>query len=1044
MPDSASRADTLSSIDPSNSDDSEDFTPVASLDHFYSEAGRFQEALAHTGCIEAYATHRRSESLDLQAFKELITKDLNPREQALVYRDAKLFSRATGSTPSWTPSPASSISEEPESYSEEPGDILEGSDESTVCEIPPPVLHRSGTLDSDPWKLDPIEVIRLLVSEFGSLNASSEEEESLLLETDGAIIKDVAIVGVIHLTTQRLTFHASLFTEPEVNAIKAGPVTIHRRKGWRTFKRRLWMELYHDMLCTYASSSDDDRIRPLRTVLLSAIQKIAPIDPKHPGYIRIVFESPDMTDSLSGIAAFDTEEAALDWRKEITGAVFLYRHRRREALDGSDDERDGIRLCVPLARLASVTFPDPEMPHLASLALNSDDNAPRLIRLGTIYAQPTWHQLPEILARYQRTRSMSPSELDEMPIFVDLGPLSFKDPLSDVETSNIKEAAVRKALALGGEPTLWMAKARVHRTVASGGYFVISTNYICFWSKFFTQGDLRYRLPISTVRKAKPFSLLTKCAFGLALELEGHPDLKFLFKTDSTRTEVITRITTALSESHTRQATPGVNTPTTMVSPLKRSATGVFAPLQRSVAAMASGPSQAAHMPKAVNLPREILVRRSAKHFVCLTIGSRGDVQPYIALGLGLMKEGHSVTIVTHEEYKPWIESFGIKHKQAGGDPGALMKLSVENKMFSPEFFKESIQNFRPWLDQLLIDSWESCQGADILLESPSAMSGVHIAEALNIPYFRTFTMPWTKTSEFPHAFLSPPVEAPTFNCASYVLFSNVIWAATSGQINRWRRNTLKIGNTDMGHLAQSKIPFIYNFSQAVVPKPLDWGDATTVSGYWFLDNPEGANWTPPPDLLEWMGKARKDGKPIVYIGFGSITIPHPNKMTARIVKAVLKSDVRAIISKGWSARMSKGNDKDPEVEMPPECYSLDKVPHDWLFPLIDACLHHGGAGTTGASLRAGIPTLIKPFFGDQFFWSSRVQKLGAGLKVTSMHASDLSEALIKATTSRIMKEKAAAVGERIRAEDGVHTAIHTIYTYLEHASSYIEMIRSH
>lgn len=144
------------------------------------------------------------------------------------------------------------------------------------------------------------------------------------------------------------------------------------------------------------------------------------------------------------------------------------------------------------------------------------------------------------------------------------------------------------------------------------------------------------------------------------------------------------------------------------------------------------------------------------------------------------------------------------------------------------------------------------------------------------------------------------------------------------------------------------------------------------------------------------MEKARADGKPIVYIGFGSITVPNPNRVTAKIVKAVLQSmfkfihtrrnylptldltgDVRAIISKGWSARMSKGLEKTPEVVMPPECYQLDKVPHDWLFPQINAALHHGGAGTTGASLRAGIPTLIKPWFGDQFFWASRVQRLG-------------------------------------------------------------------
>jgi len=300
-----------------------------------------------------------------------------------------------------------------------------------------------------------------------------------------------------------------------------------------------------------------------------------------------------------------------------------------------------------------------------------------------------------------------------------------------------------------------------------------------------------------------------------------------------------------------------------------------------------------------------------------------------------------------------------------------------------------------------------------------------------DIPYFRTFTMPWTKTKEFPQAFLGPPVESPTCNAASYVLFDNVLWTATSSQINRWRKHTLGISHTDMGHLAQSKIPFIYNFSQAVVPKPLDWGDATVISGYWFLDNPE-LGWTPPQKLVDWMKKARVDGKPIVYIGFGSITVPNPKLVTERIIRGVLKSGVRAIISKGWSARMSRGGDD--EVVFPEECYSLDKVPHDWLFPQIDATLHHGGAGTTGASLRAGIPTLIRPWFGDQFFWASRVQKLGAGIKLNSLHSKEVSHALKKATTDRVMKEKAASVGERIREEDGVRTAIDTIYTYLPRA----------
>ncbi|KAJ7175819.1 glycosyltransferase family 1 protein [Mycena filopes] len=1028
MPDTPSRSDTSSDEDSLNSD------PLPSADNFYSEAAAFEQVLATNGCLD-----RETRQDGTNGYAELVAKDLSPEEQGIACRAARL--RATGSFPSWTPSPTSTIVEEPESYLDDEEDAsLDGSDDSSLCDIPPP----------DAWKLEPEEIVRLLVNEFGPL-AIDGEQEQLLLETDGGMVKEVTIVGVIHLTTHRLAFHASLMAarpDAQQGVIKAGSVLIHR-KGWRS-KRRLWMELSHDMMCTYSSSSQSDKIRPIKTVLLSAIKKVVPVDPKRPTYVRLVFEKLGKDDH-SGIAEFDTEESAQAWRKEFSAAIFLYRHRRRQALDGSDAEEKCW--CPFVYFLLSTAYPNNDLerlqlpsrthrigciprfciPGFATLLINGEKGMPpRSIKMGTIYSLPAWEKFPDFLANYKRRRTFHPSDLDDMPIFVDMGPITFVDAQSDVEAADLKEQAVRYALALGAEPELWMARARVHRTIASTGYFVITTHYVSFWSRFFTQADLKYRIPFSSIRGTKPFSLINNCAYGLDLQIEGHPDLRFQFRTEELRAEAITRIAAGRVQAQEPPRTPTTLAPTSdngsNFSQRKKGG--------RSRLKIRAG------LPRAINIPTDLLVKQQPKHFVCLTIGSRGDVQPYIALGLGLMKEGHTVTIVTHEEYKPWVESFGIKHKQAGGDPGALMKLSVENKMFSPEFFKESIQNFRPWLDQLLLDSWESCQGADILLESPSAMSGVHIAEALNIPYFRTFTMPWTKTGEFPHAFLSPPVDSPTFNAASYVLFSNVMWAATSGQINRWRRNTLKIGNTDMGHLAQSKIPFIYNFSQAVVPKPLDWSDATNISGYWFLDNPEGLNWTPPPDLVEWMAKARKDGKAIVYIGFGSITVPHPNRVTARIVKAVLRADVRAIISKGWSARMSSANDKDPEVVIPPECYQLDKVPHDWLFPQIDAAVHHGGAGTTGASLRAGIPTLIKPWFGDQFFWASRVHKLGAGLRVPSLHAHDFSEALIKATTSRVMKEKAAAVGEKIRAEDGVHTAIHTIYTYLDHASSYIEKIR--
>lgn len=247
--------------------------------------------------------------------------------------------------------------------------------------------------------------------------------------------------------------------------------------------------------------------------------------------------------------------------------------------------------------------------------------------------------------------------------------------------------------------------------MASSGYFALSAHYLGFWSKSFTKSDIRYRLSTSTIREAKPFKCPILGANGLAVEIEGHSDLRFQFKTQELRDEGARRVNAAASAQRTilaQEGIPLVGSPTSSItsstksstrpksarssspassgSKPSRSATGVFSPLSRTVAIATSHrftEEQLSQLPKAINLPRETLSSLSPKHFMCLTIGSRGDVQPYIALALGLQKEGHRVTIVTHEEYGHWIRGFGIEHRTAGGDPGALMKLSVENKVRS-------------------------------------------------------------------------------------------------------------------------------------------------------------------------------------------------------------------------------------------------------------------------------------------------------------------------------------------------------------------------
>ncbi|KAF3490924.1 Atg26p [Arthroderma uncinatum] len=419
----------------------------------------------------------------------------------------------------------------------------------------------------------------------------------------------------------------------------------------------------------------------------------------------------------------------------------------------------------------------------------------------------------------------------------------------------------------------------------------------------------------------------------------------------------------------------------------------------------------------------------------CLTIGSRGDVQPYISLCKGLLEEGHRPRIATHKEFEPWIRGHGIDFAPIDGDPAELMRICVENGMFTYAFLKEASSKFRGWIDDLLSSSWKGCQDSDVLIESPSAMAGIHVAEAMGIPYFRAFTMPWSKTAVYPHAFAVPDRNlGGTYNTLTYIMFDTLFWKAISGQVNRWRKKELGLQNTSLDKMQPDKVPFLYNFSPSVVPPPQDYPEWVRVTGYWFLN--EGSEWAPPSELVAFIDKARADKKKLVYIGFGSIVVSDPVAMTKTVVESVMKVGVRCILSKGWSDRLGDAKSTKAEIALPPEIHQITAAPHDWLFSQVDAVVHHGGAGTTGASLRAGVPTIIKPFFGDQFFFGSRVHDLGVGMCMKKLNVAAFTRALWEATNSQRMIIKAKLIGERIRQEDGVGKAIQSIYRDLEYAKT--------
>ncbi|KAL4942455.1 hypothetical protein BDV06DRAFT_211804 [Aspergillus oleicola] len=582
--------------------------------------------------------------------------------------------------------------------------------------------------------------------------------------------------------------------------------------------------------------------------------------------------------------------------------------------------------------------------------------------------------------------------------------------------------------------------AYLQRALPVYGKIYISQNRLCFRS-LLPGTRTKMLLPlhdIENVEKEKGFQF---GHYGLVVVIRGHEQLFFEFRAADARDDCAVTVHQRLESAKFLAESALLSQQENDESEAARTEHRL---LQEARLNASGGQDSTPHLSESSEIrfifddPRASIINfkpPQSLRITCLTIGSRGDVQPYIALCKGFLAEGHKPKIATHAEFEQSIREHGIDFAPVDGDPAELMQLCVENGMFTMSFLKEAKSRFGSWIDDLLTSAWKSCQCSDLLIESPSAMAGIHIAEALKIPYFRGFTMPWSRTRIYPHAFAVPDNrQGGLYNALTYVVFENVFWQAIAGQVNRWRMNDLRLKATNMDKMQPNKIPFLYNFSPSVVSPPVDFPDWIRITGYWFLS--EGSSWNPPKALLEFIQRARQDGKKLVYIGFGSIVVSDPAALTRTVVESVQKADVRCILSKGWSARLGDPSSTKSEIPLPPEIHQINySVPHDWLFSKIDAAAHHGGAGTTGASLRAGLPTITKPFFGDQFFFGNRVEDLGVGICMKRLNVSFFSRALWTATHDERMIVRAKRLGERIRSEDGVATAIQAIYRDLEYAT---------
>lgn len=412
------------------------------------------------------------------------------------------------------------------------------------------------------------------------------------------------------------------------------------------------------------------------------------------------------------------------------------------------------------------------------------------------------------------------------------------------------------------------------------------------------------------------------------------------------------------------------------------------------------------------------------------TFGTRGDVQPYIALSLGLERSGHQVRILSHDIFEADVKNHGLDFHPLALNPHEVLVNQALSELGNNiiRINQWMGANFRPVLRDIFTATLIANRDAELVINSGLSFAGWHVAEKLGVPALAAYLWPIIPSRYLPPASGKiPPDWMPfrsTFNYLSTKLSNQMFFNLLLSPINHCRKEILGLrpmGARDYWRLDSShnSASFIYGYSNLVVPKPPDWSSNQQVTGYWFLDNGEG--YQPEQALVEFLSS----GPAPIYIGFGSMVDHKNEEVTQTIIKALEETQQRGILLAGWGD-MGKGL-------LPDNIFRVDSVPHDWLFPRVAAVVHHGGAGTTAAGLRAGVPSVIIPSFGDQFFWGWRVHKLGVGPKPISrkkLTINSLSGAIQQAISEVSIRDKSVDLGRKIRAENGVETAVELIEIY--------------
>jgi sterol 3beta-glucosyltransferase len=405
-----------------------------------------------------------------------------------------------------------------------------------------------------------------------------------------------------------------------------------------------------------------------------------------------------------------------------------------------------------------------------------------------------------------------------------------------------------------------------------------------------------------------------------------------------------------------------------------------------------------------------------------LTYGSRGDVQPFIPLSLGWMAEGHSVKLAAPSRFKSLVEEHGIQFFPLAGKPEDLSRRLNDVGHNFVKMVREIMNHAIEIGAEVSHQTEEACSNADLIVHTFMHAVGAHtLAREKNIPdiHIQLFPM-FTPTGDYPNVTL-PDLRLRILNRFTHKISQKItVWASRVGFEQVRRHSGLpkrKLYSPFDSDPLRPRTPILCAWSPIILPPSEDWPDHIHVTGYYLQDF--SSSYQPPAELQKFIDS----GEPPVCVSFGSMVNRDAERIDKIVNNALIQMNHRGIILSGWGAVKNRSSR---------DIVYFDSALHDWLLPRCKMVIHHGGAGTTSAGLRAGIPSIIIPFTADQPFWGRRVHAIGAGsdpILVKNLSVEKLTRAMAEVDTD-IVRKRAHIVGQKIRSEDGIHCAVKLIEKY--------------